>query len=173
MKPDFEAARRRMVDRVRDAYKRFEFHRVYHTLLDFCTVDLSAVYLDIIKDRLYVSGPDDSDRRAAQTVMWDILLGLVKLMAPVITFTAEEIWGLVRREGMPESVHMEYFPEADTRDEDAGLLEKWESLMRLREAISKALEEARRNKAIGSSQQARVILAGEGPLLKLAEGPGD
>ncbi len=159
---------RRLVERVADAYERFEFHRVYHSLLDFCTVDLSAVYLDVIKDRLYVSAPEDRGRRAVQAVMCEILQGLVKLMAPVITFTAEEIWQLIRTGDMPESVHMTTFPREKPPDSDAELLERWEKLLQVRYAISKALEEARREKIIGSNQEAKVTLAGEGPLLKAA-----
>jgi len=164
---------RRLTARVTEAYERFEFHRVYHALLDFCTVDLSAVYLDVIKDRLYVSAPGDPGRRAAQAAMWEILLGLVKLMAPMITFTAEEIWQLVRSEDMPESVHMAGFPREMPLDSDAELLERWEKLMDVRYAVSKALEEARREKIIGSTQEAKVTLAGEGPLLKAAADHAD
>jgi isoleucyl-tRNA synthetase len=141
---------------------------VYHSLLDFCTVELSAIYLDILKDRLYCDGADSKGRRAAQTVMWNILLGLLKFMAPVITFSAEEIWRLIRREGMPESIHMANFPDDKQHAEDAELLEKWDNLLKLRSSISKALEEARRKKIIGSSQEAKVTLSGDGELLKLA-----
>ena len=94
----------------------------------------------------------------------DILIGLVKLMAPVITFTAEEIWDLIRRDGMPESVHMTLFPEEKPCDEGAALLERWEQLIDLRSLISKALEEARSAKVVGSSLEALVTLAGDGPL---------
>ena len=159
---------RRLAELLRSAYSDFEFHRVYHFLLDFCTVDLSAIYLDILKDRLYCDGAQSKGRRAAQTVMWNILIGLLKFMAPVITFTADEIWLLIRRKGMADSVHLTYFPDDKPRAEDTELLEKWDRLLRLRAAISKALEEARKKKTIGSSQEARVLLTGDGALLKLA-----
>jgi isoleucyl-tRNA synthetase len=140
------------------AYEDFEFHKVHFALVDFCSVDMSAIYLDVLKDRLYVSAPDDPARRASQTALWTILTGMVRLMAPIITFTAEEIWELIRKDDMPESVHVALFPDDMPLAEDEKLLEKWGKLLEVRGAITKALEDARKAGLIGSSQEAFVIL---------------
>ena len=99
------------IARVRKAYEDYQFHAVFHALHNFCAVDLSALYLDIIKDRLYTSAPDDPRRRAAQTVCFELLTALTRLMAPILTFTADEVWRHIPGRGKPESVHLELFPE--------------------------------------------------------------
>lgn len=149
---------RQMCARIKKAYEDFEFHKVHFALVDFCSVDMSAIYLDVLKDRLYVSAPDDPARRASQTALWTILTGMVRLMAPIITFTAEEIWELIRKDDMPESVHVALFPEDMPLGEDEKLLEKWDKLLEVRSAITKALEDARKAGLIGSSQEAFVTL---------------
>lgn len=160
---------RRLIAKIREAYAGFEFHRVFHGLLDFCTVDLSALYLDIVKDRLYIFAPDDKPRRATQTVMWEILIGVVKLMAPIITFTSDEIWDLVRRDGMADSVHVSTFPTDAPLKDDETLLERWENILAAKSAISKALEESRVNKLIGSSLEAKVLVSGDGALFDIVK----
>jgi isoleucyl-tRNA synthetase len=148
-----------LVGRCRDAYEQFEFHVVYHALNNFCSVDLSALYLDIVKDRLYCEGANSRERRAAQATLYQILDCLVHLMAPVLSFTAEEIW-----EHMPKSknAHASIFlsaiprPEASWRDET--LAERWEQILKVRGEILKALEAARSKGLIGHSLDAKAVL---------------
>ncbi|MGH9458877.1 MAG: isoleucine--tRNA ligase [Thermoanaerobaculia bacterium] len=144
--------------RCRRAYDDFEFHVVYHRLLDLCTVDLSAVYLDVLKDRLYVEAPDSRTRRSAQTAMWEVLRGLVSVLAPILSFTAEEIHEVIpgREE---DSVHLTLFPEGglELPAAEAGA---WERIFALREAVSKVLEKARARGDIGQSLEADVVLTG-------------
>ncbi|HTL61661.1 MAG TPA: isoleucine--tRNA ligase [Nitrospira sp.] len=146
--------------RVRRAYDDFEFHAIYHALNNFCSVDMSAVYLDILKDRLYTFPTDAPARRSSQTALYEIILAMTKLMAPILSFTAEEIWqSLCRQFGAslkPESIHLAEFPEAETVWQDARLAENWDRLLELRTTVQAALEEQRRNKVIGSSLEAVV-----------------
>jgi isoleucyl-tRNA synthetase len=148
----------RIIGRVRQAYDDFEFHIVFHTLYNYCTVDLSSLYLDILKDRLYVEKEDGLLRRSAQTALYQILSALVRLMAPVLAFTAEEIWAAFNQ-GDVSSVHLASFPEpiaeVQLTDEER---DKWDELMRLRSAVTKSLEDARADKRIGSSLEAQVLL---------------
>ncbi|MEK7747821.1 MAG: isoleucine--tRNA ligase [Nitrospirota bacterium] len=145
-------------EKVQQSYAAMEFHTVFHAINQFCSVDLSAFYLDIIKDRLYASAADDPKRRAAQTVLHEILITLTKLMAPILSFTAEEIWqslpGTLR--GEEQSIHLTAFPEVTKRYTE--LAEKWERLRMVRELVSKKLEEARANKTIGTSLEAKVVI---------------
>ena len=99
---------------VREHYDDFVFHRLYHRLKDFCIVDLSAIYFDVLKDRLYTSAPKSLARRSAQTALWRLGEALVRLLAPVMSFTAEEIWGFLPAvDGRPESVHVTLFPQPE------------------------------------------------------------
>ena len=145
-------------ERVLKAYENFEFHPVFHNLHNFCVLDLSSFYLDIIKDRLYVSSPEASTRRSAQTALNRILEVLVRLMAPILSFTAEEIWGYLPPEGRPPSVHMDLFVPAEESHKDFGLAERWENILKVRREVTKALEIARRDKRIGHSLEAAVTL---------------
>ncbi len=118
-----------LIQKVRQGYDRFEFHRVYHALHNYCVVDLSSFYLDILKDRLYTSPAASVARRSAQTVIHTVLKTIVRLMAPILSFTAEEVW-LRMPHGPGPSVHMEAFPEVDSnlRDEElerAGGKKSW------------------------------------------------
>ncbi len=145
----------RLVGRVVKAYGEYQFHTVFHSVHNFCAVDLSAQYLDIIKDRLYTSAADDPRRRAAQTTCYDIFSALARLMAPILTFTAEEAWShLPGRPG--ESVHLELFPEAAREWLDERLERDWERLLEVRREVAKALETARQQGGIGSGLEARV-----------------
>ncbi len=148
----------KLIQRVREAYERFEFHMVYHSLHQFCAVELSSLYLDILKDRLYVSRADARERRSAQSTLYDLLLSLTKLMAPVLSFTAEEIWGYFPKSGEPESVLLSGFPEPPAGFPDGALLEKWDLLLKVRSEVNRALEQARRDKLIGNSLEARVTI---------------
>jgi isoleucyl-tRNA synthetase len=152
----------KMKQRVLKAYDDYEFHVIYHAIHNFCAVDLSAQYLDIIKDRLYTTGAASKERRAAQTTMYLILQDIVRLMAPILTFTAEEVWQALPGGDREESVHLTGFPGADETLRDAELEKTWEMLFETRGAVTKVLEEARREKTIGHSLDARVTLAATG-----------
>jgi isoleucyl-tRNA synthetase len=149
--------------KVTKAYDEYEFHLLYHTVHNFCTVDLSSIYLDILKDRLYTSLPGSVERRAAQTVMYEILVSLVSMLSPVLSFTAEEVWQhMPKAKGMPESVQLALWPEEKPQYLDAALEAKWDKLLALRGEITKALENARRAKTIGHSLDAAVELYADG-----------
>ncbi|MFI5183604.1 MAG: isoleucine--tRNA ligase, partial [Vicinamibacteria bacterium] len=151
------ARHRQVVARIREAYEGLEFHVVYHQVLQYCSADLSAFYLDVLKDRLYCDTADGPRRRSAQTVLLRIANDLARLMAPILPFTADEVWPLIpgRRE---DSVHMAVFP--DTEPADEGLLARWQGLLEARTVVTKALEEARAAKSIASSLEAQVVLRG-------------
>ncbi len=152
-----------LLSRCRDAYEKCEFHVVYHSVNNFCAVDLSAQYLDIVKDRLYCEETDSTKRRAAQTALYRILDVLVHLTAPILSFTAEEIWNyLPDKAGRPKSVFLSPLPEADTKVVDAELGERWERIFRERGEVLKALEQARSAGIIGHSLDAKVVFAKRG-----------
>ncbi len=158
----------RLIERVRRAYEGYEFHLIYHGLHNFCAVDLSAFYLDILKDRVYTSAPCSRARRAAQTSMHEILDALVRLMAPVLSFTADEVWQLMPKKGHePESVHLAEFPPVQPDLLDDALEGRWETLMGVRDEVLKALEAARKAKMIGTSLEAGVELLACPELLTL------
>jgi isoleucyl-tRNA synthetase len=148
----------RLIDRVGRAYEEYQFHTVFHAVHNFCAVDLSALYLDIIKDRLYTSAPDDPRRRAAQTASYDILSALLRLLAPILSFTAEEAWRHVPG-GKAESIHLERFPEVPLTWVDDTLEQEWKRLLEVRREIAKALEAARARGLIGSGLEAAVTVA--------------
>ena len=152
----------------REAYASYEFHRVYHTLNQFCAVDLSSLYVDITKDRMYCDRPDSMRRRATQTVMHRVFDGLCRLLAPLCPFTAEEAWN---HAGHGASVHLELFPEADERLVAAGVGGQGvggqiESLLALRAVISQAIEAARQEKLVGNALEAEVTLHVADPALR-------
>ncbi len=146
-----------LVQRSLTAYDAYEFHVIYHRLYNYCTVDLSSFYLDILKDRLYTSPPASLARRSAQTAMYLILDAMARLMAPIMPFTAEEIW-----KHMPavadkaESIHLAAFPAVDPALTDDALAQKWQTLINVRAEVTKALEKARADKVIGHSLDAAV-----------------
>jgi isoleucyl-tRNA synthetase len=149
-----------LLDRCRNAYLDYEFHVVFHALNNFCSVDLSALYLDIVKDRLYTARASSQARRAAQTALWKILDVLVRVMAPILSFTAEEVWSYVPHVGnRSDSVFLADFPRPRLTTQDAELLATWDRLLEIREAITKALEGARQAGRIGHSLDARVSLS--------------
>lgn len=143
--------------KITSAYERFDFHEVYHLLHNFCVVDMSSFYLDILKDRLYTFKSDSKERRAAQWVLNRTLLTMTGLMSPVISFTAEEIWRFIAGK-KEESVFLSPFPKADEKYLDPALEEKWARLIAIRNETNKALEIKRQNKFIGNSLEAKVIL---------------
>jgi isoleucyl-tRNA synthetase len=154
-------------------YGDFQFHRVYHAVNEFCIVDLSAFYLDVLKDRLYTFAPKGAERRSAQTVLWRITEALVRLVAPILTFTSDEVWGYLP--GMvdrPGSVHLASFPAADELgSRDDATLQDWEQLLFIREGVLRNIEEKRKDKKIGKALEAKVTiqLVGTGRNLKLLE----
>jgi isoleucyl-tRNA synthetase len=139
----------------RNAYAAFEFHKVYHSINHFCAVDLSSLYIDITKDRMYCDDPDSPRRRATQFVMHRIFDALCRLLAPVLVFTSEEAWGY---SGIGGSVHLQFFPEIGESRHDASVDQQIDQLLRLRGVAGQALEKARQEKLIGNSLEARVIL---------------
>jgi isoleucyl-tRNA synthetase len=146
--------------RCRKAYEEYEFHVVYHRILELCTVDLSAVYLDVQKDTLYVEAPDSPRRRSAQTAMHAILRGMTSILAPIIPFTADEIYELIPGES-EGSVHLTEFPAADGLTLTPEHAAAWERVFALREAVSRVLERSRAAGAIGQSLEADVVLSGD------------
>lgn len=151
-----------LIEKTRKVYDTFEFHIIYHTLYNYCTLDLSAFYLDIIKDRLYISPPDSIERRSAQTVIYILLDSIVRLMAPILSFTTEEIWSFMPDwKGKEASVHLASFPTVNEAWKDTDLAEKWERLLEMRREVTKALEEARVKKLIGHSLDAAVTICAE------------
>lgn len=149
----------KLIERTRSAYYTYEFHIIYHGLYNYCIVDLSAFYLDILKDRLYTSPPESLDRKSAQTVIFILLNTLARLMAPILAFTAEEIWNFMPgdREGS-ESVHMMSLPKVEEKWKDDRLAQKWKHILEVRGEVTKALEDARVKKIIGHSLDAAVTL---------------
>ena len=137
----------------RSAYEKFEFHKVYHALNQFCAVDLSSLYIDITKDRMYCDAPDSPRRRATQMVMHRVFDALCRLLAPILAFTAEEAW---RHLGVGASVHLEEFPQAQHRRHEAS--DQVAKLLTLRGAIGQAIERARQEKLIGNALEAAVVL---------------
>ena len=158
----------RLIERMCRAYGEYEFHLLYHGLHNFCAVDLSAFYLDVLKDRVYTSAPRSAARRAAQTAMYEILDALVRLMAPVLSFTAEEVWQMMpKKGGEPESVHLAEFPPVRSDLLDDALEGRWEVLLSVRDEVLKVLEAARKAKLIGTSLEAGVELLADPELLGL------
>jgi len=160
-----------LTERVLKSYDSFEFHQIFHAVNNFCTIEMSSFYLDILKDRLYTSGTKSIERRSAQTAMMEVIDSLIRLMAPIISFTAEEVWGfLPDYEGKEESVHMAALPKVKENWRDDELSRRYERLISVRGEVSKALELARRDKVIGHSLDASVTISGLQELVSFVEG---
>ncbi|PIE59398.1 MAG: isoleucine--tRNA ligase [Desulfobulbus propionicus] len=162
-----------VTEKVVRAYERYEFHSIYHTLFIFCGTVISSIYMDVLKDRLYCSAPDAPGRRAAQTAIYQILDGLLRLMAPILCFTADEAWahfrGHSQDKAVEHSIAFAEFPRVDNIVLDQDFLAHWEQLLSIRGAITKVLERARREKVIGLSLDAEVILSVEGKLMQFVQ----
>ena len=159
-----------VIRRVREAYEQYQFHVVYYTLYNFCTVDLSALYLDVLKDRLYTSKAASAARRSAQTAMTTLLDAMVRLLAPILTFTAEEVWlALPAWPGKAESVHLTQFPEVNEAWLKPELADTWKTLITVKGEVSKAIETARQNKVLGHSLDAAVVIGAPKDLRTLLE----
>jgi len=152
----------RLIDKATYGFENYEFHTAYHAIHKFCTVDMSAVYLDIIKDRLYTEKADSRLRRSGQQVLWEILKALTGLITPILTFTAEEIWSYLPEPKEYPFAQMAYWPEKQPQWQNDELAQRWDKLIDIRELALKELEKARVEKIIGHSLDAKVILtAGE------------
>ena len=153
----------RIVDKARRAYDAYEFHVIYHTLYNYCTLDLSAFYLDVLKDRLYTSPPQAVERKSAQCVLHILLDTIARLMAPILSFTSDEIWlYMPANKDRKLSIHMTSLPEVNPTFKDDALAERWEFLLKIRGEVTKALEEARTQKLIGHPLDASVTIAAKG-----------
>jgi len=146
-----------LVKRVEQAYERYEFHTIYHAIHNFCAVDLSAFYLDILKDRIYTSPQQSIAYRSARTTIYRILDALTRLLAPVLSFTADEIWRDLPGD-REESVHLATFPRIAETSLDLELEARYDRLQKIRSEVSKILEHARAEKRIGQSLEAKILL---------------
>jgi isoleucyl-tRNA synthetase len=165
-----------LVKRCLAHYQEYAFHKVYRAVYDFAITDISSLFVDVSKDRLYTAGPDSRIRRSAQTALYRMNAALVRLLAPILSFTCEEVWGYAKFAGpAAASVHMDYFPKPE--DLTVGFTAKqrelasgWEQLLPIRERVLKTLDSAREDKVIGSSLEAAVHLeAGEEQFLLLQQ----
>ncbi len=144
--------------KVRKSYQNYEFHTVFHSIHNFCTKDLSAIYLDILKDRMYVLASNDRKRRASQTVVYEITKTLALLLSPILSFTCDEVWEHFNLKGKKETILLESFDNLPEHFFDEDYEDKFNKLLVIREDIQKALEDARRRKIIGHSLDARIVL---------------
>ena len=153
-----------LIDKVNDAYNEFDFHIVIHSIHNFCVVDMSNFYLDIIKDRLYCEAPDSELRRSAQTAMYRILSAISRLVAPILSFTADEIWSYMNHSASenPESIFLNDMPEKSGLEFTNEFVDKWTYIYNIRIDAKKALELKRADKVIGSSLEADMVIYATG-----------
>ena len=164
------ARTRDLAEKILAWYEAFEFHRVYQAVNEFAIVDLSSFYLDVLKDRMYTFAPTSHERRSAQTVLWQITEALVRLTAPILTFTADEIWEhLPAVEGREASVHLALFPKPEEifSEDPAPVLAEWQKLFAVRDQVLRVLEEDRQAKLIGKGLEAQIKIEESGELLDL------
>ena len=164
------ARTRDLTEKILAWYAAFEFHRVYQAVNEFAIVDLSSFYLDMLKDRMYTFAPTSHARRSAQTVLWQITEALVRLVAPIFTFTADEVWEyLPDVEGREASVHLALFPKPEEifSEDPAPLLDEWKQIFAVRDEALRVLEAARQDKRIGKGLEAEIEIAASGELLAL------
>ncbi|CEG26750.1 isoleucyl-tRNA synthetase [Bacillus sp. B-jedd] len=147
----------KLIKQVRTSYEKYEFSGIYHAVNNFCTLDLSAFYLDFAKDVLYIEKADNKERRAIQTVLYESLVALTKLVSPILSHTADEVWEFIPGVG-EESVQLTDMPDYEEFENADALMKKWTAFMKLRDDVLKALEEARNEKVIGKSLTAKVTL---------------
>ena len=157
-----------LIKKVSHSYETFAFYEVYHAIYQFCIIDMSSFYLDILKDKLYTFKTDSVERRAAQAVLHNILISLTKLIAPILSFTAEEIWKHIPGD-REESVFLSEFPEFNPEFLDQELERKWDGFSKIRNEVNKALEMKRQEKFIGNALEAKVILYVEHTTFQLLE----
>jgi isoleucyl-tRNA synthetase len=155
------ARTRDLTEKIRDWYAAFEFHRVYHAVNEFCIVDLSSFYLDVLKDRMYTFAPTSHARRSAQTTLWTITEALARLVAPILSFTADEVWDyLPKVEGREASVHLAQFPKPEEifAEDPIPLLDEWRQLFEIRDLMLRELERKRNEKKIGKALEAELAI---------------
>jgi isoleucyl-tRNA synthetase len=166
------ARTRELTENILGWYERFEFHRVYHALNDFAVADLSNFYLDVLKDRMYTFAPTNKERLSAQTVLWQITEALVRLVAPILSFTADEVWEyLPVVEGREKSVHLALFPKPEEifSEDPVSLLEEWKRLFEIRDGVLRLLEIRRQTNLIGKGLEAQVNAFASGNNFNLLE----
>jgi isoleucyl-tRNA synthetase len=166
------ARTRDLAEKILGWYQAFEFHRVYQALNEFAIVDLSSFYLDVLKDRMYTFAPTSASRRSAQTVLWRVTEALVRLVAPIMSFTADEVWEyLPKVEGREANVHLALFPKPEEifSEDPAALMGEWKQLFVVRDEALRVLEEARQAKRIGKGLEAELEIAAPGELLALLQ----
>jgi isoleucyl-tRNA synthetase len=170
------ARTRDLAEKILAWYEAFEFHRVYQAVNEFAIVDLSSFYLDVLKDRMYTFAPTSKERRSAQTVLWKITEALVRLVAPILSFTADEVWEyLPKLTGREASVHLAQFPKLEEifSENPATLLEEWKQIFAVRDEALRVLEEARQAKRIGKGLEAEVEISAFGDTLALLQRHAD
>ncbi|NVS32007.1 isoleucine--tRNA ligase, partial [Listeria monocytogenes] len=150
-----------LVKNVKDSYEAFEFSTIYHQINNFCTVELSQFYMDFAKDVVYIEAADSHDRRAMQTVFYEAVVTLTKLLAPILPHTTEEVWNSLIGEGA-ESIHLQDLPDVKVLADSEEITAKWDAFMQIRDNVQKALEFARNEKLIGKSMLAKVTLYVDG-----------
>lgn len=160
-----------LIDEVGEGYRKFEFHVAYHAIHNFCVVDMSNFYLDVLKDRLYVEKTDSATRRAAQTAIFTILSAITRMLAPILVFTSDEIWKTMPHRPEENAEHVLYndMPEKTGIDADEEFVAKWDKIHQIRDDVKKALEITRKNKVIGASLDAKVVLHCSGELYDFAK----
>ncbi|MDE3187692.1 MAG: class I tRNA ligase family protein, partial [Acidobacteriota bacterium] len=166
------ARTRDLAERILAWYEAFEFHRVYQAVNEFAVVDLSSFYLDVLKDRMYTFAPSSQARRSAQTVLWQITEALVRLVAPILSFTADEVWEhLPAVAGREASVHLVQFPKPEEifSENPTKLLDEWKQIFAARDEALRVLEEARQAKRIGKGLEAALQIAASGEMLALLQ----
>jgi isoleucyl-tRNA synthetase len=152
----------KLIGQVREAYDTFAFHRVFSLIYNFCTVEMSSIYMDVLKDRLYCDAKDSLSRRSCQTAMQWILDALVRMLAPILVHTAEEAWQANKSKSQDvDSVHMTLMPEQEPAIDLERNEAKWEKLMQLRDEVLRVLEGLRRDQEIASNQQAAVEIVAD------------
>ena len=164
-----------LIKEVREAYENFGFHRVFNKIYNFCTVEMSSIYMDVLKDRMYCDGTDSQSRRSGQTAMYKILDALVRMLAPILAHTAEEAWAAIEHKSEAvDSVHLAVMPLPDTSIDASVNEAKWGRIMDLRDEVLKVLEGLRKDQVIGSNQEASVhIETDDDELLKEIHAMGD
>ncbi|MFO7947782.1 MAG: isoleucine--tRNA ligase, partial [Armatimonadota bacterium] len=160
-----------LIQNMTEAFDNWELHSFYHQMHSFCATDLSQFYLNVCKDRLYTDLPDSQDRRSAQTALWTILQALVRMMAPVLTYTSEEIWQHLRDRSpsLKESVQLADWPEIDQQADDPDLLQRWEQFLQVRHEAMAALEEAKESGECGNPLEAWLTIYADEPTRELLE----
>jgi isoleucyl-tRNA synthetase len=145
----------KLIAEVTASYEEFVFHKVFSLIHNFCTVEMSSIYMDLLKDRMYCDAADSLSRRSAQTAMYKILDSLIRMLAPILVHTAEEVWETMK---FTESIHLAQMPKVDDSIDWQKDEPKWQKLMELRDKVLLALEPLRKDKIIGSNQESSVTI---------------